>query len=351
MRLKIRTSYILGEFSLNMIFATAVFAFMFSMRALLKIFELYVRGTFSPFLVSKVFFLALASTFSIIIPLAFLYSSTAIFARMSMDRELLVLSSSGIPPLRMTGPLILLSSFTVLFLVMFNLYVLPAANYSQRQLIRALRFRNPLSLIQEKNVITEIPGITIFLGKIDRDFRIEDISITQTEDGRINFIRAGNGNLKYDRKENALIFSLRDGSLVSQYRKEEIATLNFDCYTFTYTLPESFIPRAAASKMSDRMLPELLSVGGFEETLEINKRIVYGVTPILFMFLGAAIGRRVRQKSKILHVGLGGATGLIFYQAVFAGEILARRFAFPPLVWSGAIVSGLSSFLLWRKKC
>ncbi|HNS33542.1 MAG TPA: LptF/LptG family permease, partial [bacterium] len=347
----IRHNYILKEFGINLFFSFAIFAFMFSMRAMLKVFELFIKGTFSPVLVSMFFFLTFITTFTHIIPLAFLYSSMAVFARMSMDRELLIFTSSGIASSKLMRPIFLIAIAGTFFLVIFNLYLMPEASNRQRELVQTLKFRNPLSLIQEKNIISDIPGITLYMGKVNRNFEMENIAITQKEKDRINFLMAEKGNLKYDGKKNIFIFNLEDGYIVSQYSKESISNLNFKYYTFAFSLPSHFKQNMIKTRISDMHFSQLLSGWEFEEQLELNKRLVFAVTPLFFIFLGAGLGRRVRQKSKILHIGLGGIIGILFFQIVFIGEIFARKAGFPPLIWLSILISGAAAFSLLERKC
>ncbi len=351
MRIKIRNVYLLKEFAINLFFAFALFSFLFSMRTFLKIFEVLVQETFSPLQVTLLFILTFVTTFSYIIPLSFLYSSMALFARLSMDRELLVFSSSGIAPLKLTRPLLLCSVVATVFLVLFNLYLMPGASYQQRTIIQTLKFKNPLALLQEKNVISDIPGITIYLGKIHRGFRVENISITHTEEKKINFLKAEKGSLLYDREKNTLVFKLENGCLVSQYSTDSISSLNFKNYTFTFSLPSYFKQNVLEPKMSEKTLITLLSHYGFEEKLELHKRFILGITPIFFIFLGSGLGRRVQQKSKILHIGLGCIIGILFFQLLFIGELFARKVNYPTLIWIVPIVLVTAVLPLWKRKC
>lgn len=351
MNLKIKSSYILKEFLLNCLFSFAVFAFMFSLRSFLKVFEILIRGTFSPFLVAVLFLLTFITTFIYIIPLTFLYSSLALFARMSMDRELIVFSSAGINPARLIKSLLPVSIAASGFLLLFNLFLMPEASYRQRSIVQSLRFKNPLSLIQEKDITDDIPGVTIYLEKIHPDFRVENIAITQTDNGRVNFLKAEKGDIEYDRAKNILIFNLDNGSLLSHESKDSISTLNFRHYAFTVSLPSYFRHALIKPKISEMRLSELLSSGMLEERMEVHKRVIFGVTPLLFMLLGAGLGRKIKQKSKILHIGLGGVVGVLFFQLLVLGELLARRAFSPFPLWLPLLLSAAAALSIWKRKC
>ncbi|MCK9266490.1 LptF/LptG family permease [bacterium] len=351
MESKIKKNYISKEFIINLGFSFAIFAFLFSMRALLKIFQILSKGTFSAVPIFVLFILTFFTTFNHIIPLAFLYSSMALFARLSMDRELLVFSSSGISSLKVLRPIIIFAVVGTLFLLVFDLFLLPEISFKQRNLLQNLKLKNPLSLIQEKNVINGIPGITIYFGKVYKDFRLEDISIIYTENQTVNFLNANSGSLSYDRKQNKLLFKLSNGNIVSRPNEGAITNLSFKQYSFLYSLPTEFISVQSEPKISERHLTYLLSEYGVDEKIEVNKRIIFGIMPFLFIFIGSGLGYRVRQKNKVLHIGLGGIVGMLFFQLIFVGELLAKKIGTPYLIWASMLLSVILVVSLWKKEC
>ena len=325
MAMKIKNAYILREFTGNILFAFAIFAFMFSLRALLKIFEVFIQGAFAPLSILALFLLTFVTTLAYIIPLTFLYSSQALFARLSADRELIIFSSTGTNPEKLMKSLLLFSLPATVFLLFFNLFLMPEAGYRQRKMLQTLRFKNPLSLIQEKNVTATIPEITLYIEKIHRDYRIENIAITRTKEGQTNFLNAESGRMEYNREKNILIFKLINGRLVSQLSESSISTLKFAHYTFSIPLPSHYRQNKIERGISEMHLSALLDKKGLAENIEVHKRIIFGITPLFFVLLGAGMGRKIKQKSRVLHIGTGGIAGILFFQLIVLGEMLAAR--------------------------
>ncbi|MBN1445138.1 MAG: LptF/LptG family permease [Candidatus Omnitrophica bacterium] len=333
MEVKLKSRYVIGEFFINFFFSMAVFTFVFSLEAAFGIIEFLVKGTFSPLLVLGVFFLSLLSAFVYIIPLTFLYASTSLFSRMSSDRETLVFSASGVNIRKLVNLLLLFAGISSVFLLVFNLYILPEASYKNRDMIYSLRFRNPLSLLQEKSVTSDIPGINLYIEKISRGYGIKNISITYNEGELTNFLKAESGTVKYEAAENLLVFSLRNGFVIIYDSVQTVSRLNFVNYRFVHRLPEGFGGSRPRTRIADMRLSALIAKGGIREKVEINKRIVFSVIPAIFVLLGAAIGIKLKQQSKMLHIGLGGGITLIFLQLAVLGEMISYKSGTPVFAW------------------
>ncbi len=350
MAVKIKNRYISQEFLVNFLFSLGIFSFIFSLQAIFQIIELLVKGTFYPVVVLGLFFISLFSAFIYIIPLTFLYAATSLFSRLSADRELLILSSTGISPFKLIRTLMVFAFLGVLFLLVFNLFLLPEMNYKKRDMIYRLRFRNPLSLLQERNITDGIPGITIYIEKISEGFNLKNIAITYRDEERINFMKAESGVVKYDAEESNLVFNLHKGFIIIYDSIQTISRLNFDGYRFVFSLPAGFKGLQGRSKISDMRLNTLISKGGIGEMIELNQRIVFSVIPLIFVLLGAGIGIKLKQQSKMLHIGLDGGITLLFLQFIILGEMLSFASGNPFFVWIPVVIFMIAggTFLRWR---
>lgn len=351
MTVKIKTWYISREFLINFLFALVVFIFIFSLQAIFQIIELLVKGTFYPMLVIIIFFISLFSAFIYIIPLTFLYASTALFSRLSADRELLVLSSTGINPYKLVRILGTFAFFGAVFLVIFNLFILPELNYKNRDMISRLKFKNPLSLLQGKKVVNDIPGITLYIEKISPDYKIRNVSITYSENEITHFLKSESGSVEYDAVKNHLVFDLYKGFIIISNSVQTVSRLNFERYRFVFPVSTGYKGVPMRTRLSDMRLSALLSTGGLRERIEVQKRIMFSVIPLIFVFLGAGIGIRLKQQSRILHIGLGGGITLLFLQFVILGEMLSLKTGTPVFTWLPVVVFMIIGGIFLRPKC
>lgn len=330
---KIKSGYAGKEFMINFLFSMVVFSFIFSLQAIFQIIEFLVKGTFHPVLVMGIFFITLTSALVYILPLTFLYASTALFSRLAADRELLVLACTGISPYKLVRTLMSYAFFGALFLLLFNLFLLPELSYKNRDMIYRIRFRNPLSLLHERNIVSDIPGITVYVEKIYPDYVLKNISITYRDDGRTHFLKAASGSAGYDGAGNNLVFNLKNGFMIISDTAQAISRLNFKEYRFVFPFPAGFSGVRMRKRLSDMRMSALLAAGGIRERIEIQKRIVFSVMPLVFVMLGTGIGIRLKQQSKMLHIGLGGGITLLFLQFVLLGEMFSMKSGTPIYMW------------------
>ncbi|MCM8830501.1 MAG: LptF/LptG family permease [Candidatus Omnitrophica bacterium] len=344
MEIKIKVRYISKEFFINFLFAVGITVFIFSLDALFQIIEVLVKGTFYPVIVFCIFLLTLFSSFLYIIPLSFLYASSSLFSHLAIDRETLIFSSSGINPYRLISILLIFTFIGSSFLLLFNFFLLPEMSYKRREMIYRLQFKNPLSLLQERYTTTDIPGITIYIEEIKPSYKVKNISITYKERGKIHFLKAEGGRVNYAPVTNQMIFNLHNGFLIIYDSVQTISKLDFANYRFVIPLPHNFGMKGTVKpKVSEMHLTELLSSSGIREKIEIQKRIVLSVIPIVFVLIGTSLGIRLRQESRLLHIGIGGGIALLFLQLVVFGEVLSYKTEISSFVWLPVVIL----FVVW----
>ncbi|RKY32312.1 MAG: hypothetical protein DRP67_01075 [Candidatus Omnitrophota bacterium] len=349
--MKIKSSYILKEYSINFLFALFIFIFIFSLEGLFRIVELLIQGSLSFISILKLFSISIIVMLPYIIPLVFLYSSMSLFTRLSSDREITIFSISGINPFSLFKIILLISLSGCLLLYYFNFYLSPKSKFERRNLIYNLKFKNPLNLLKEGVVLKDIPGATIYIRKIEKNL-LKDIAITySSDDGMVNFIKAKEGKAKYSWRKNCIFFFLKDGHLITYIPGEvkNLVKLEFKTYRFSLPLSENYKVRNLKKKITEKTLPELKSSGmEFDEIVEINKRSLFASLPFLFSLFGFVIGVKIKQKGKILHIGLGAIISIFFYEMLTVGEILAVKTKFGGFIWFPFFVFLIITWIFWK---
>ncbi len=349
MAAKIKERYIAGEFYVNFLFSFLLFSFLFSIEGVFRALGYMASGAFYPFAIISIFFITFIAAFQYIIPLTFLYGMTALFSRLSADRELIIFSTAGIRPVKILQGLFRATLLTTLFLLFCNLYIIPEANLKRRSMLNLLRLREPLALLQEKTMVRDIPGITIYIEKITENYELSNIAITQEAEGRVNFLKAESGEASHRPGDNLFVFDLENGSIITHLSGDRIATLNFSEYQFTVKLPDRLSPGAIRTRITEVPTGELMLSGSIEDRMEIHRRILFASTPFIFLLLGSGIGMKLRQKSRMLHIGLGGFISLFFLQLTALGEVLSRRAGTPLFIWTPFLVLAISGMIIWRR--
>jgi len=334
---------------INFIISFFIFTFIFLVNGIFKTLPVIIKG--APILtILKIFYFFFLSSIPYILPLTILSASTSIFSRLTYDREIHIFSFSGINPLILMKCLIFFSFFCSIFLVYYNLYLFPSVKYIGRKAIYNLKVKNPLSLFHPRTVINDFPNFSIYIGDLSSNMKFKNLSIIQKQKETTLFIKAKKGKIKYIPEKNSIIFIMEDGFLISQ-QLGKITKLDFSEYKFNLNLPESFSVKNPGKKISELTFSELRKKKNIRYKIEINKKIMFGITPLIFIFLGGGIGLKLKSKSRILNIGVAGAISLLFFSIMIAGEIISNKLNFSGFVYLPAVIfSGITYyFLKWSK--
>lgn len=348
MKVALKTRYIFKEFIINFLFSFLIFLFIFFLQTFFRLIDVIIKGSFSMDYAFKFFSLNIAMSFYYIIPLTFLSSGISLFSTLQTDREITIFSFSGISYLKLFKPVLLFSIIFTFFLYYFNFFLLPSLRFERRNILARMKIKNPLSILVEKEIIKEFPGITIYIEKIYRNFNLKNISITKKQQNTTLFLKAEQGKVFYDRKNNQLVFLLENGNLLT-LSFNSVTTLKFNTYKFIVSLPAAFVSNIKiVPKISELKLSELKNLKTLDSSLEIHKRYIFTITPLLFLFLGSGIGIKIKQKNKILYIGIGGLISILFFELLTIGEILARKFDFPFGIYFPVVILILTTKRLWK---
>ena len=350
---RVKNRYIFSEFAVNFLFGFLLLSVLFSLEGFVRILDVLAKGSFDPVLLVFFFGISVVLTFTYVIPLAFLSATTSLTARMAADRELDVFLSSGVRLQTLVMRLCMLAVACTIALAYFNMVAFPRAKYRQRMIIRTMKFGDPLGLLQPRTVVKEIPGATIYAERIGADHTLENVVISSTDpDGRVIFLRASRGSVSFGRETRSLVFLLRDGLLIVHRpgKKEELSRMRFDAYDFALPLPEDY-RKDDRLRVPEMTLTEMRRAGiEIQEYVEVNRRLVFALAPLLFLFFGAGIGMRMKQQGRSVHLGLGALTTLAFFELMTLGEIMALKTGAAAWLWLPAVVFAASGIRLWWKQ-
>jgi lipopolysaccharide export LptBFGC system permease protein LptF len=345
--MKFKTKYIFKGFWLNFFFSFFILLFIFTLKSFFQIFDLIVKGSFSFLPLIKFFGFTILSSLEYLIPLTVLVSSMSFFSTLYSDRELQIFAFSGIPKFSLIKPLIIFSIIFTLFLFYFNLFILPLIRFANKNVIHQLKVRNPLSIIIEKEVVRDIPGTTIYVEKVFRNFKLKNISITKREGDLTIFLKAERGKVFYKPDENKLVFILENGNFLS-YTENSINSVDFINYEFYLDLTDDFKKAEVKPEIPELDFNQLKKIKKVEAVIEIHERFVYAITPLILLLLGFTIGASLKQKNKILYIGIGGFISIMFFEFLMIGEILVRKFGVPYFIYLPVLICVILTKKFWK---
>ena len=143
------------------------------------------------------------------LPMGMLSGILLVLGRMSSDREITALRSSGMSVAWLSAPILCFALMGVTLAALVNFQFMPVARLAyQRELAGAVR-SNPLSFIVPKTFIRDFPGVIIYVGEKQGDM-LKDIWIWELDKQKrvINSGRAAIGWIRFDEAKGKLVLSL-----------------------------------------------------------------------------------------------------------------------------------------------
>jgi len=161
--------YVLREHIAPFIAALSVITFLFVIDFLVTLLDSVLNKGLPLGILAEIFALNLAWMLALSIPMAVLAACLMAFGRLSADQEITAIKAAGIPPLVMMRPVLVFSALLMVLLTCFNNWILPEANHRAASLMSAVSRKRPHAFIDEGRLLTQFPGVQIWIQKIDAE--------------------------------------------------------------------------------------------------------------------------------------------------------------------------------------
>lgn len=306
------------------------------------------------------------------LPMGMLAGILLVLGRMSSDREITALRSSGLSVAWLSAPIIFLAMIGVVLTLLINFEFMPRAKVAyETELAQAVRL-NPLGFITPKTFVRDFSGIVIYAGD-KKDAILKDFWLWELDSqNRVKrFARADTGRVDFDEKNNKLVLTLQHAQAEVRDDKDPenfsaargAATMDqatFDLplgklsgtdairvkqkwLTFAQlmrewrrlSLPDPAVPRAERDKQLMRV------------QITIQEKFAAAFSVLSFALLAIPLGIKVSRKETSANFVIGLALFMTYYFATFTVGWLDNHPALRPdlLMWLPNV--GLQSIGLW----
>lgn len=304
------------------------------------------------------------------LPMALLTGILIGFSRMGSDSELTAMRVAGVGTWKMIWPVLLAGAMLALISLYVNLKLAPESS----QLLRRIGERTILykldSPVEPRTFNTDIPRNVIYVrdgdkaqGTWGRVFLYTDAPEGST---RIVTARVGRIDAAGEQSELVLNDAVQitlpgtSGNAQNSYVTERLDHLRIVLDTGRKAILERLQRSESEPKPNEMQWSDLSSYAASKTGLEqreartlIHKRLAMSLAPLVFAFLGAALGLRVRKGGRGIGVLLSILITLAYYLVTLAGEQMARAGTIAPFVgaWlASAATIGYASVLLARDR-
>lgn len=225
-------------------FAFSLFAltFILLMDQLFRLIDLFVRKGLPLDIVGQILIYTLPLIVSYTAPMAILVAVVMNFGRFAQDNEILALKTNGLSFFSIIRAPFMLILLFMIFLILFNNYILPESNHRVRNLMLDVSRKRPTVRLPEGVFTNDFPGYTVYVGKKDeRQSKIYDVTIYDLKNGLM--MTAPRGELKDFEEENILQFILYNGELHQLIDEVKYQRTEFSKQTINITINTDIVRR------------------------------------------------------------------------------------------------------------
>jgi LPS export ABC transporter permease LptF/LPS export ABC transporter permease LptG len=343
--------YLISEMLLPSLYATAAFGLVVLLTDLLGYAELIVNRGLSTSEVAQIALLQLVPTLARTLPFAVLVGSLVGLGRLSADRELLALESSGFSARQLARPGLLFALAASVISIVVSVVISPAAQRNVREkMIRlttekpgmALRAGLTTSLggwrIEAREVEdngAQLGGVLLYMPSLDETIFSKRGAILTSDAGTKRIVLEDGLILSNDTNRASLLRFERMESALPAFEAEKDVPVDV-----TSTLPFAQLVREARAKAGSK--------SGRWRTMEAHRRVALGAAALPFglLAMGLALSRRRLSRSSGTLLGIIGA--IAYYALVQLSEGMLRSENAPvgPVVWLPNIVLTIVAVIL-----
>ena len=298
--MRILRSYVLRE-HLSPFFATmGGLTAMLLIGNLIKFAELVIAKGVSLFEVLRLIIYLIPYMLSFTVPMACLIAIVLAFGRLSTDYELIAMRASGVAPIRLVVPLLMVGLVMSALLVVVNDRLVPASHMAFRKQLKAIGIQRPTAYIEAGAFIKDFPPYVMFVYQVQGK-RLENVRIYEPQpNGPTRTTIASWGELERLPSKRGVQLTLYDGT-VDEWDRDHPGSFHKASFT-SYKMvlrSDQDDPDRLGKKIKELTFKELLeersqlNAEGIETlpvSLELHRKIASSFAALVFVAFGLAFG-------------------------------------------------------------
>ena len=324
--------------------------------------EILIRSDASSLSVLQAVVSLLPSILAFSIPLSFLVGTLIGFSRLSTDSEIVAMRACGVSINQMVNHVLKVGILVSLVTFSITLFLLPAGNWSLRQLRHGAGLRPVRSEIKPRVFNEDLPGSVLYVA--DKDLQgssWKGVFLSDTsDDGQRRIVLAKRGQLLIRPDGSQLQLHLEEGTIyrVGQESPERRDSLSeFQTLDVPLRFPTTGQATAGPKGPEDKHLLSLLDDLGRGDSaaqratnLELNSRLAVPLSPLIFAILGVTLGARSHRGGRGYGFIVSVLVALIYYVLFATGVELSRTGVIPILVgvWGSNFALGIFALFSLR---
>ncbi len=339
--------------------AMVVLTFIVFTREFGRLAELFIRKNVDPFTMLKAVLYLLPGILLFTLPFAFLIGVLIGFARLSVDSEVVAMRAGGISTFQMLRPVLAGGILVALLTGLFSFWLLPAGNWNLRMLRTEITVAPVQTDIDSRVFYEDYPGALLYIEDIDLSRSVwEGVFLADSKDGEPRMILADEGKVMSDGEGRRIQLHFVNGSIYSRNNAEpekdsisHFATLDIPIVLRSGPVPQKI--KRAIDKNSGELMSDIRGDDqelGHESLVELNRRMALPFAPIIFSFLGVALGIRTPRGGRGSGFIVSLAVSVTYFVLFATGSTLSKTGVLPIWigVWGANILLGSIALISFR---
>jgi len=354
------TRYVFRQLIVGMIFVTAGFTCIIWLTQSLRLVELIVNRGVSAGTFIYLTMLMLPNFLTVILPIALFCVVVFIYAKLIMDRELVVMRAAGLSQYALAKPALLVALVTVILGYFLNLYLLPESYRMFRQMQWDIRYNYSHILLKEGAFNNLSQGRTVYVRERTNDGQLHGILYYDERNPNKPFtIMASRGAL-VETKNGTRVVMFKGNRQTVDPTTNKLSILYFDRHDLDISTNRP-TDQDRHREARERTLDDLLNIRNSTDIppkdhgkfiIEAHKRIVSPLSALaltliaLACLISGSFSRRTQTRQVLLSIFLMIA---VLISALSLENLAARNLKLTPAMYVNAVIPILAAFwfMMW----
>ena len=249
--------YILRQCLSVTLFVTAALSAAVWLAQSLRLVDLIVNRGLSAEVFLYLAILILPRFFEIVLPIGAFIAVLFIFNRLTAESELIVMRASGLSPLALARPVLVLAGIGFVVLMSLSAYFLPVSNREFKDLQFEIRNRFVSSLLQEGTFTTVTDKLTIYIGSRNERGEVLGVLINDERDPQQPVTIYAERGAFADAADGSRLIMVNGNRQSYERASGKLSVLTFDRYTLDLATMRD-APVVRFREAQERFLGELL---------------------------------------------------------------------------------------------
>lgn len=276
---------------------------------ILKFAELVISKGVSIWDILRLLIYLIPSLLSFTIPMAAMVAIVMALGRLNSDFELIAMRASGIAPVRIVFPLLIVSVLIGGGIVILNDRVIPAAHLAFRKELKSIGIKQPSAYIEAGTFIKEFAPYVLFVYQVEGKTLFNVRIYEPRPQGPTRTIVANRGEFAPLPGGAGVRLTLFEGT-VDEWDPEHPGSL----YKVSFgTYGMNLVPDAAKAKvgkklkemtfremLAERQRIEAEHIDSLPVTIEFHRKVASSFSVVVFVLFGLALGLRLHHHEKLI---------------------------------------------------